>query len=214
MSVREISIQPAPRIILTSSKAVEIYMHKLSILQDHGARNCPESLYVCLRGRSGFVSSDFNVSPKTIRDIWTRRTWQRATCHLWEDEDSLLTTNPEAISKAEFRGRPRGARDTRPRKRPTQRAAEQGPAWPLPPAAAPDRAATNAPGTAAGPDAPSPTHSWQHPAPDSDGPDPDSEGSQTCRQPHADGGGPPGSAIDFLWSTACFQAAAAAAAAA
>jgi hypothetical protein len=98
MSVREVPSQPAPRIILTSSKAVEIYKHKLSILQDHRSRNCPESLFICLRGRSVFVSSAFNVSPKTIRDIWTRRTWQRATCHLWEDEDSLLARNHEARS--------------------------------------------------------------------------------------------------------------------
>ncbi len=120
----------------------------------------------------------------------------------------------QVLSKVEFRGRPKGARDSRPRKRPTQR--EQDPAWQ--PSlirvllAAPDYAATCAPGAAAGPDAPSPTHNCQPPAPDLPGEDRD---SGTCHQlethaAHCPGPSESGSAIDFLWSVACSQAAGAA----
>jgi hypothetical protein len=30
----------------------------------------------------------FNVSPKTIRDIWNRRTWATETRHLWKDGET------------------------------------------------------------------------------------------------------------------------------
>jgi hypothetical protein len=36
----------------------------------------------------------FDVSPKTIRDIWSRRTWKRATCHLWEEEGVYVQLEP------------------------------------------------------------------------------------------------------------------------
>jgi hypothetical protein len=38
----------------------------------------------------------FDVSPKTIRDVWNRRTWQRATCHLWEEEGVNVQAHPQA----------------------------------------------------------------------------------------------------------------------
>ncbi len=102
---------------------------------------------------------------------------------------------PQVRSKAEFRGRPKGVRDSRPRKRPTQR--EQDTAWPLSLLllAAPDPAATNAPATAEGSDAPHPTSTLQQPPLDSN-----------SRLPPAND---EGSAIDFLWSIACSQSAAA-----
>ena len=57
--------------VLTGRDAVEIYLAK------------PE------KGRhdASFLAVRFNVTAKTIRDIWRRRTWWRATRHLWTPEE-------------------------------------------------------------------------------------------------------------------------------
>jgi hypothetical protein len=38
---------------------------------------------------SVFVANLFDVSPKTIRDIWNHRTWQKETRHLWSENNPL-----------------------------------------------------------------------------------------------------------------------------
>ena len=58
-------------IVLTDQEAAEIYL----------ARHA--------RGRhdAALLAGRFNVSAKAIRDIWRRRTWWRATRHLWTPEE-------------------------------------------------------------------------------------------------------------------------------
>jgi hypothetical protein len=67
--LESLSFSPEQNILLTSA-GVDRISHTL------------------LRGKSVSVSSMFDVSPKTIRDIWNRRTWQRATHHLWKINDA------------------------------------------------------------------------------------------------------------------------------
>ena len=59
------------KIVLTDQEAVEIYL----------ARHA--------RGRhdAAHLAGQFNVSAKAICDIWRRRTWWRATRHLWTPEE-------------------------------------------------------------------------------------------------------------------------------
>jgi hypothetical protein len=52
------------------------------------------------------LARDYRVSEKTIRDIWTGRTWAKDTWHL--DKSRVLEIKPM--------GRPIGSRDTKPRK--------------------------------------------------------------------------------------------------
>ncbi len=76
-------------LILSREIAAKIYLQKLDIMHSHIYRNktTTKSLKSPLEGRSDNVSSIFQVSPKTIRDIWNRRTWQHATSHLWIIEE-------------------------------------------------------------------------------------------------------------------------------
>jgi hypothetical protein len=49
--------------------------------------------------KSASLAKQFNVSPKTIRDIWNRRTWANETRHLWtEDERPMIRTKKQKSS--------------------------------------------------------------------------------------------------------------------
>ncbi len=58
-------------IVLTDKEAFEIYKFKFPLDKFQ------------MKGRSVPVSRKFNVSPKTVRDIWNQRTWTNATRPLW-----------------------------------------------------------------------------------------------------------------------------------
>jgi hypothetical protein len=53
------------------------------------------------------LAKHFGVHVKTVRDIWSGRTWSRETWHL----------DPERIVRPKNVGRPKGRKDSRPRKR-------------------------------------------------------------------------------------------------
>ena len=74
----------APRIVLTPQLAREIYAHKLTLQTPWDARSCLLTGRL-LRGQSARVAQVYNVSAKTIRDIWNRISWRSATCGLWEE---------------------------------------------------------------------------------------------------------------------------------
>ena len=88
---------------------------------------------------SSVVSKIFGVSPKTVRDIWNMRTWRHCTQARWTDDDltnhadfakSLIkdaahatshhTAASETPNKLRRVGRPRGAKDSQPRRRKQQ----------------------------------------------------------------------------------------------
>ena len=77
------------RVVLNPVEAAEIYMLKISILTSKNSKYCailrPDvSQRHKLWGESSQVAKEYKVSPKTIRDIWGRRTWIEATRSLWE----------------------------------------------------------------------------------------------------------------------------------
>ena len=86
------------RAILTDDQAREIFRHKPS----------PDSKE---RDRAGILARTYGISVKTVRDIWVGRTWYRATVHL----DPSKPVSVERLQKRP--GRPRGAKDSRPRTR-------------------------------------------------------------------------------------------------
>ena len=78
------------RIFLNEEAAFGIYKYKTELTKAHqsyGEHNLKTS-YQPLRGKALIFASHFNVSPKTIRDIWARRTWQKATNELWREESN------------------------------------------------------------------------------------------------------------------------------
>ena len=83
-----------------------------TILNENNARQIFKLKY-----NNGFASTHsasvhwataYHVSSKTIRDIWKGRTWLQATFDLWAEED-----RPSLKSV----GRPKGKKDSKPRKR-------------------------------------------------------------------------------------------------
>ena len=71
-----------PRTVLTKQQATKIYMI------GQAARHCGlDPLY---GGQSAKIAKMYCVSPKTIRDIWNRRTWQNETRHLWAETDKPM----------------------------------------------------------------------------------------------------------------------------
>lgn len=62
-------------IVLNEKLALEIYKCK-HVYADSN-----------IKGKSVPVSKRFGVSPKTVRDIWTRRTWANATCAVWSENE-------------------------------------------------------------------------------------------------------------------------------
>jgi hypothetical protein len=65
-----------PRVILTEQQAVEICAMKPAV-PITGTLHRGES-------RSRIIAERFGVSPKTVRDIWNRKTWVSATMHLFQ----------------------------------------------------------------------------------------------------------------------------------
>jgi hypothetical protein len=91
--IQDRSSVSGPRIVLNQNLAVEVYRCKLELLENHLSAPGPHNI---LQGQSTRVSLMFDVSPKTIRDIWNHRTWQRATCHLWGEENVDIQAHPRA----------------------------------------------------------------------------------------------------------------------
>jgi hypothetical protein len=78
------------KVILTTDQVLEIYNCKLAFEKYNGIRT---------RGLSVSVSRMYQVSPKTIRDIWNHITWKPVTCHLWRsDMDMRIPTHNNSVS--------------------------------------------------------------------------------------------------------------------
>jgi hypothetical protein len=90
------------RIVLTEHEARAIFQNKPL----HGVKD---------RRRAVLLSTLYGVSVKTIRDIWVGRTWYRSTFH-------LDPSKPVAFHRLQRKpGRPRGAKDSKPRAAPSPR---------------------------------------------------------------------------------------------
>ena len=88
--------------------------HARAILTDDQARQifrCKPTTQLNGRYKAALLARTYGVSAKTVRDIWIGRTWYWATY-------SLDTTKPILTEKLQKKlGRPRGAKDTKPRSR-------------------------------------------------------------------------------------------------
>ncbi len=79
------------KIILTAEQAVEIYRKRAIGPNSHATSSC----------RSNEVAEQYGVNSKTIRDIWNRATWVKATRHAWTvEEDADYVQSQSAISRA------------------------------------------------------------------------------------------------------------------
>ena len=54
-----------------------------------------------------FIASEYGVSEKAVRDIWSGRTWSKETWHL----------EPSRVMRFKRIGRPKGSKDLQPRKK-------------------------------------------------------------------------------------------------
>jgi hypothetical protein len=84
-------------VILTAEQARTIYqLRSVSTAQDSSACS--------VAGKSSLVSEIFGVSPKTIRDVWNRKTWTQVPFHTWWGRASPNRTHvvPNARSRGPF----------------------------------------------------------------------------------------------------------------
>ena len=86
-------------------------MHIPSVLKPH-ARLTQDQAVAIFRVRgwapsAAKIAACFDISEKAVRDIWTARTWSRETNH-------LEPTRPVELKQI---GRPKGCRDSKPRKK-------------------------------------------------------------------------------------------------
>jgi hypothetical protein len=86
--------QSRPRVVLTRTKAREIFMLK----------ECKD--FYSLHAGSLLLAKKYRVSSKAIRDIWNGRSWLEATFDLWEVS--------ERPARKQL-GRPKGRKDSKPR---------------------------------------------------------------------------------------------------
>jgi hypothetical protein len=73
------------RVVLNPALAAEIYTQKATVLFRCNFATCRRIPKI--NRRSIQLGKLYNVSAKTIRDIWNHRTWTFATRHLWSLTD-------------------------------------------------------------------------------------------------------------------------------
>ena len=86
------------RVVLTAKLAKEIYKRKLALLAQT-ASEYDFNASMSLKGQSVPISHVYNVSAKTIRDIWNRKTWKFATRDLWCGDE--MTGNQVSIAQVD-----------------------------------------------------------------------------------------------------------------
>ena len=113
---------------LTPETAAAIFKQR-GVRQDLGQKLLETTMHTHT-GRRVLVSRLFGISPKAVRDIWNQRTWRHVTSTLQlvvgrscEGDQATLRepTNQQLLVAASFIarpvGRPRGSKDSRPRRR-------------------------------------------------------------------------------------------------
>ena len=91
------------RVILTPKLAMEIYKVKLELLNPKDFHSWFHPSTRLLKGHSVPVARRYNVSAKTIRDIWNRKTWTFATSALWcQEKTDQLLYEPPVYDQARF----------------------------------------------------------------------------------------------------------------
>jgi len=71
------------RVMLAPAQAVEIYKRRPPLDEVNG-----KYTHGSMRNASS-VAAEYNVSPKTIRDIWNRYSWAKVTRSLWTEQETF-----------------------------------------------------------------------------------------------------------------------------
>ena len=128
--------QPRKRAVLTVDQAAEVFNLRVPFC----LTTSPTARDRLFTSRSITVSRIYGVSPKAVRDIWNKRTWRHATRTLWTEDDELQhaknvkVVDDIAAQKAAAKkspslrsvGRPRGSKDSKPRKSRQSRLGDSG----------------------------------------------------------------------------------------
>ena len=85
-----------PRALLTDQQAAQIYTIGQAF------RHC--GMDPLQGGRSSMLAKKYGVSPKAIRDIWNRRTWQNGTRHLWAENDKPMIRSKKSVPSSRSSG--------------------------------------------------------------------------------------------------------------
>ena len=117
--------EPGKRAALTAQQVREIFHSRIPPNGLLGS-----SARFSVSSRSVEVSRRFGVSPKAVRDIWNRRTWSRVTSTMQMISDAEAAQQEErcyAVQETQKTigceshlkkvGRPRGSKDSKPRRR-------------------------------------------------------------------------------------------------
>jgi hypothetical protein len=115
--------QQKKRAVLTHHQAIAIFEMRGPFYE---STDCSRDR--AFTSRSVMVSRVFGISPKAVRDIWNKRTWRHCTQALWTEDDVLLRTEyvrptrndaaqtTKATTAQKRVGRPRGSKDSKPRR--------------------------------------------------------------------------------------------------
>ncbi len=80
-----LNMQSSEQKVLTEQQAIEIYKQKLEFMKiiraDSGRTRTAR-----IKSKCAELGSRYRVSPKTIWDVWNRKTWVIATASLWAGE--------------------------------------------------------------------------------------------------------------------------------
>ena len=77
------SEKPQLRSSLSEEEAVEIYLRKLAFLSTTSTET-RQAKRMRRKSEYAVLADKYRVSPRTIMDVWNRKTWVQATSHLWE----------------------------------------------------------------------------------------------------------------------------------
>ena len=87
--------------MLSASDAVEIYQCKLCLGEVKETVDVGLNIQM-IRGQCFPLAKKYGVSPRTIRDIWNRRTWGYATKHLWPIENEITRATSAAHEESKL----------------------------------------------------------------------------------------------------------------
>ena len=88
---------------INTQQAEAIYRYKMDLI-DKNLRDTGRAIEVSvLKRESRWLSRKYHVIPKTIRDIWNRRTWVRTTSILWKTEDAKMSEMSEMFTETRRR---------------------------------------------------------------------------------------------------------------
>ena len=68
---------------LSEEEAVEIYLRKLAFVSTTSTET-RQAKRMRRKSEYAVLADKYRVSPRTIMDVWNRKTWVQATSHLWE----------------------------------------------------------------------------------------------------------------------------------